>query len=186
MEAPPSHGDHSDHGDHEEPSGAAGATVPLDDDRRRGLGLPPLGTSADGSQLPPLGADEWLVAQVVAARFLMVQTNFSVAEEPDAVTARRALYTSRRLAEDLAMAGAGGTAGAAVDDLRASGTQFFGEVVGLVIVDKSRVTATVAASVRRWSVSTEGSGPARLSFYVLRLVLDEEAERWAVVDVEVT
>lgn len=84
------------------------------------------------------------------------------------------------------MAGAGGTAGAAVDDLRASGTQFFGEVVGLVIVNKSRVTATVAASVRRWSVSTEGSGPARLSFYVLRLVLDEEAERWAVVDVEVT
>lgn len=171
------------HDTHEAPAGLAAATLPLAPKRRAALGLPPAGEGVIGAELGPLATEQWTDPEVVAGRFLLVQTNHAADEEPTAVASRRATYTSARLAEDLALSAAGAVP---LEELREADTVFYGEVVGLALDERSPTTATVAASVRRWHTSTRPATPARISFYVLRLVLDQPNQRWLVVDVEVT
>lgn len=166
----------------ETPAGLAAATLPLDERRQSELGLAPPGP-VDASALPGLTADQWADPEVVAARFLLVQTNGAAGEDPATIAGRRDPYTSPHLARELELAGAGA---ASRGQLSETSTVFHGEVVGLATGERSSTTATVAATVRRWHTSTEPATPARISFYVLRLVFDAPANRWLVVDLQIT
>jgi hypothetical protein len=175
--------DHAhDHGD-EHLSGAASATRQLDPARRAALGLPPEGATPLPAALPPLDAGQWRDPEVVAARYVLVDTNHPAGEDPASVWARKATYASPRFAEDLRSSSSGA---ASLADLAAQGAVFQGEVIGLATVTRTDTTAVVAASVRR-ATAVPGS-PAlrpRVAFYRLTLVRHDDG-RWLVVGVEVT
>jgi hypothetical protein len=171
-----------DHGD-EHLSGAASATRQLDPTRRAALGLPPEGVTPLPAALPPLDAGQWRDPEVVAARYVLVDTNHAAGEDPASVWARKATYSSPRFAEDLRSSSSGA---ARLAELAAQGAVFQGEVIGLATVSRTDTTAVVAASVRR-ATAVPGS-PAlrpRVAFYRLTLVRHDDG-RWLVVDVEVT
>ena len=89
--------------DHHEPE--APETRPLDGARRADLGLPPPGQTP--GPLAPLSEAQWSRPELVAVRYVLVDTNYSAAEDPAAVMARRATYASERLRSDLADSSSG-------------------------------------------------------------------------------
>ncbi|MFP5317193.1 MAG: hypothetical protein ACLGI2_02735 [Acidimicrobiia bacterium] len=171
-----------DHG-HDHLSGAASATRRLDPARRAALGLPPEGATPLAAALPPLDVAQWRDPEVVAARYVLVDTNHPAVEDPASLWARKATYASPRFAEDLRSSSSGA---ARLAELAAEDAVFQGEVIGMATVNRTDTTAMIAASVHR-ATAVPGSPPLRprVALYRLTLVRHDDG-RWLVVDVEVT
>jgi hypothetical protein len=168
---------------HEHLSGSAAATQRLGASERAALGLPPAGSGGVAAgELPALTRDQWSDPEVVAARFVLVDTNYPADEDPSRVWARRAVYVSARLAEDLRTSSTGA---AGLAELATQGAVFQGEVLGLATVKRDDTTAVVASSVRRSTAVAAGPLRTRVAFYRLTLVRHGDG-RWLVVDVQVT
>jgi hypothetical protein len=116
----------------------------------------------------------------VAGRFALVRMNYDVADDPEVLQARTSPYVVARFDEDLATS-SGAAAGLA--DLRARGTGFVGDVVGLVTSERAENRAVVDLTLRR-SVTGEGPEHARVEFWRLTLVREIETLRWLVADLE--
>ena len=170
-----------EHG-HEHVGGAARASERLDPTRRAALGLPPEGETPTGAGLPLLSAEQWRHPEVVAARFVLVDTNHLAGEDPATLRARRAAYAGARFAEDLARSS---SAAAGLAELAARGAVFHGEIIGIAAVRQYDDEAVVAVSVRR-SVALPGAPRQRPRVTFYRLTLVRDGERWLVVDVDVT
>lgn len=150
--------------------------------RRTALGLPQPRQPA--TDLPALGDGQWADPEAVAARYVLVDTNYSVTEDPRAVNARRALYAGDRLRADLATSS---SAGAGTDELRHQGGELHGEILGLVTTERSEDTAAVSVMVRRTlTANGEPVGTARIGFYGITLVGDAVAGHWLVAGVEIS
>ena len=120
---------------------------------------------------------------MVAARFVLVETNHPAAEDPAELWARKAAYASPRFAEDL-RASSGGAAGRA--ELATQGAVFQGEVLGLATVSRDDdTTAVVDCSIRRSTAVPGGAPRSRVAFYRLTLVRHDDG-RWLVVDVQIS
>lgn len=162
--------------DHHEPD--APETRPLDSARRADLGIPPPGQVP--GPLPPLSEAQWSRPELVAVRYVLVDTNYSAAEDPAAVMARRATYASERLRSDLASSSSGA---ARLEEQRRQGLSFRGEVLGVATAVEGD-TATVTLTVRR-STAADGvlTGAPRVGFHQLRLVRQSTDGHWLVVAV---
>ena len=164
--------------DHHEPEPSE--TRPLDDARRAELGLPPPGQGP--GPLAPLSEAQWSRPELVAVRYVMVDTNYSAGEDPATVMARRATYASERLRADLTSSSSGA---ARIEEQRRQGLVFRGEVLGIAtVVEGDR--ATVTLTVRRSTLAAEGLTAApRIGFHQLRLVRNSDGH-WLVVGVAVS
>ena len=157
--------------DHHEPE--APETRPLDGARRADLGLPPLGQPP--GPLAPLSEAQWSRPELVAVRYVLVDTNYSAAEDPAAVMARRATYASERLRSDLASSSSGA---ARLEEQRRQGLSFRGEVLGVATTVEG-ATATVTLTVRRSTVASGVlTGAPRIGFHQLRLVRQTIDGHW--------
>jgi len=128
-----------------------------------------------------LSGAQWADPEAVAARYVLVDTNYSSAEELVALNARRAQYASDRLRAEL---GASSSAGAGLGQLRASHTAFHGEILGVSTSELTDGTAVVVLTVRT-TVSSDGDAapPPRVGFAEVTMVRDEGSGRWYVVHV---
>lgn len=145
------------------------------------LGLPSLGQGP--GPLAPLSEAQWSRPELVAVRYVLVDTNYSAGEDPGAVMARRATYASERLRSDLASSSSGA---ARLEEQRRQGLVFRGDVLGVAtVVEGDR--ATVTLTVRRSTVAAGGlTAPARIGFHQLTLVRNSADGRWLVVHVAVS
>lgn len=167
----------------EELSAGAAATSSLDPARRAELGLPPSGADVAATSLPPLSRAQWRDPEAVAARFVLVDTNYMAADDPRAVLARRSAYASERYAEELRESS---SAAAGLTALAAQGAELHGDVRGVATVDRGDAVARVVVSVLQ--VITEPTGLSirpRVAVYGLTLVPDDGGP-WLVVDVELS
>ena len=162
--------------DHHEPE--TPETRPLDAARRADLGLPPLGQSP--GPLPPLTEAQWSRPEPVAVRYVLVDTNYSAADDPGAVMARRATYASERLRSDLAASSSGA---ARLEEQRRQGLSFRGEVLGVATTLQGD-RATVTLTVRRSTVAGEvPTAPPRIGFHLLTLIRNSSDGHWLVAHV---
>jgi len=134
--------------------------------------------------LPPLNGTQWKDAEAVAARYVVVDTNYPASEDPAVLAARRGAYAGERLRADLASSSSGAVG---LDDLRRQGAVFSGDVLGLATDSASPTTTTVTVVVRRTTlVDGHPVVPPRIVFYRLNLVRDTTNGRWLVVDVRLS
>lgn len=154
----------------------------LTPERREALGLP--SAIHPPEVLPALIEVQWGDPEAVAARYVLVDTNLSAADDPSAVNARRAEYAADRLQADLV---ASSSASAGIDDLRRQGAELHGEILGLTTSERSDDSAAVTLMVRR-TVTVDGqlTGAARVGFYRITLVRISSEGRWLVVRVELS
>lgn len=158
------------------------ATRPLDAARRRVLGLPFAGEVR--FPMPPLTAIQWADPEAVAARYVLVDTNYPSSADPAALSARRGAYATERLRADLATSSSGA---AGLEGFRRQGAVFTGDVLGLATDSASSTTTTVTAVARRATlVDGHPVATPRIAFYRLTLVHDPANARWLVVDVRLS
>lgn len=153
----------------------------LDPERRAALGLPPRGQRL--ATLPPLTEVQWARPEVVAARYVLIDTNYSSDEDPVTVAARRADYAGGRLAAELTSTS---SAAVGLEAQRHQGVVFEGEVLALdAFVEGDRATVLVAVRRTRRAGGAAREAP-RIGFHQLTLVRDAESGHWLVVDVELS
>ncbi len=168
---------------HEEETavGPARATLALEPPERSRLGLPATTSGIHPAELPPLGEAEWADPAVVAARFALIRTNYTAAEDPAVLKARSDPYLVPRLQEDLASSSGGGTV---LGELQAKNAVFSGNVLGLVTSERSAERAVVELTARRSVVGDDGLNPERVVFWRVTLVRDAATGHWLVVDLQ--
>ena len=169
------------HEHEEEVTGPARATFALGPGERARLGLATTGSAVQPDALPPLDETQWADPEVVAARCALVRTNYRATEDPSEVRARTTPYVVPRLQEDLASPSGGE---AALAELRAQGTAFAGDVVGLVTSERSQDRALVDLTIRSFVVENGALDPERVVFWRLTLVRDRPTGHWLVAEVQ--
>lgn len=117
----------------------------------------------------------------MAARLALVRTNYRTTEDSGEVRARAAPYVVPRLQQDLASSSDGE---AALAELRAQGTAFAGDVVGLVTSERSQDRALVDLTIQRFVVHDSALDPKRVVFWRLTLVRDRLTGHWLVADLQ--
>jgi hypothetical protein len=147
--------------------------------RRAELGLPPPGQAT--GELPALSAGQWADPEAVAARLVVVDCSYSAAEDPAEVAARRATYTTTRLADDLGLSSSGG---ARLALLRQRRVAFVGEVLSLATTTQSPDVTVVEVVARLTTTSADQVPEQQVRFYRLTLVREPAARRWLVARVE--
>jgi hypothetical protein len=169
---------------HEVPGGPGRATVALPPRDRTRLGLPEVsGTAIDPTALPPLDEVQRADPEVVAARFVLLRTNYRAGEDPAALRRRSSAYVVPRLDDELASS-SGGQLGLA--ELRAQEAVFAGDIVGVATTERSHDRSIVDLTVRR-STRVDGEpGPARVTFWRLTLVRDAASGHWQVADLQLS
>ncbi|MDQ6726172.1 MAG: hypothetical protein M3066_08425 [Actinomycetota bacterium] len=123
---------------------------------------------------------QWADPEAVAARFVLVDTSYSAADDPAGVAARRAFYAAPRLAEDLRSSSSGA---ARLQDLRRQHGVFAGEVLTVVTTERRDNLAVVAVDARL-TLTSDGSAHDELRSYQLTMALDSSAGHWLVAGVE--
>ncbi len=167
--------------DDEPLQGAARATEALDPEARAQLGLPPAGATIDPGRLPALDEAQWVDPEAVAARFVLLRTNYAIDEETAFLRAKSSPYVVPRFEEDLAASSPGA---ARLAELRSRGVVFVGEVVGLITSERSGDRSIVDLTVRRGT--TGDPGPGRIEFWRLTLVRDARTSHWLVAGLAVS
>ncbi len=178
-------------GEREEESvaGPPRATVDLEPEERPRVGLRNLplpqrrqpDTALAVGALPPLDEEQWADPGVAAARFALVRSNYRATEDAAVVRARSAPV--RRLQEDLASSSGGE---AALAELRAKGTAFTGDVVGLVTSERSQDPALVDLRIQRFFVNGNALDPERIVVWRVTLVRDRLTGHWQVTDLQLS
>ncbi len=138
--------------------------------RRAQLGL--RGERGAGALTP----EQWSDPQTVAAQWVLAETTYAAAEDPLAVTARRATYAIPRLAADLATSSSGG---ARLEELRQRQARYAGEVLAVSTIrsDVGFVVVQIRAAV---TLTTSDQPPDRRTrFYQISLGR-EAGGRWLV------
>lgn len=122
------------------PSAASSSTIAAD------APLEPLPDTLPPSPegLPALTPAQTADPQAVAARFLVTYASFGSHEDPAALGARLAQFTTPSLAEELQR---NSSASAALEDLQAGNVAFGGEVVEISVSERSDSRAVVVAVV---------------------------------------
>lgn len=120
----------------------------------------------------------------MAARFVLVLTNYPASEDPDELRARLAPLVVAGLGADLAVSSG---APAVRAQLSAKGAVFAGDVIGLVTTERSRGGCVVDLTVRgSTTVDGESVVPAKVAFWRLTLMQEESNGRWLVARLDVS
>lgn len=140
-----------------------------------------LGIDAGPGGAAPLTAQQWADPEAVACRFVLADTTYSAEEDPRTVAARRAAFTTERLAEDLATSSSGGGRLAALRERRVS---YAGELLTVAARSEQAGSVTVV-DVGAAMVTASSDRPAerRLRFYRLTMTQGDDG-RWLVARVE--
>jgi hypothetical protein len=156
-----------------------GERIGLAPARRAELGLLPMGQAT--GDLPALSAGQWADPEAVAARFVVVDSSYSAAEDPAEVAIRRATYTTTRLADDLGLSSSGG---ARLELLRQRRVVFVGEVLSIATAARSADVTVVEVAARLTTTSADQGPAQQVRFYRLTLGWQPTDRHWLVARVE--
>lgn len=133
--------------------------------------------SAPDELTPALGSEP----EVVAARFVLADSNYAASEDGAIVNARRAEFAASRLADDLAASSSGA---ARIEELRRRGARFTGEIEAIATTEASDLLVVVALTVRVVLTTNDRPPELRIRYYRLTLGRDVFGGRWFVVRAE--
>ena len=136
-----------------------------------------LGLSAPDELTPALGSEP----EVVAARFVLADSNYAASEDAAVVNARRAVFAASRLAADVVASSSGA---ARIEELRRRGGRFTGEIEAIATTEASDLLAVVELTARVVLTTNDRPPELRIRYYLLTLGRDVFGGRWFVVRAE--
>lgn len=138
-----------------------------------------LGLTGTGATLPTPAL--WSDPQAVAARFVLADSTYAASEDPVAVNARRAAFTTPPLTADLAASSSGGIR---LEGLRRRQATFAGAIEAITTVAATDFASVVELTVRITLTTNDRTPESRLRFYRLTLGRNIVGGRWLVVRAE--